>query len=368
MDRAPERERRPGAVLSAPWSGSVERLWFDAPLVLRGAESKHQSSSRGSNMSDILRFACGHCGKQLSAKPQHAGRSTRCPGCKRPVTVPHPESAPIQAGNLNVGDIFAFHENIGSPSNAAEPTEPAVDELTPMFQSNSTSVASNEMISRPPPTLAGQSRQFGGVPRTVILYGGTILAAAGAFLGWYFFAGTPAGSKKPVKLAKPASIDLVKGDFDATCLAYFKQQFPDSINVDATVKFYSSVHTQLSKLERTIEVAKRFTASEATLKMVNDANVEANSLKQLLKSDTFLLREGYKLSACRLVVAQRRFEHNKAAVNRANTPEKMKACSEAMKADEALVKLFQGTQNVLGNRMTEENLDTTAIRNTAGLD
>lgn len=347
-------------------------------------------------MSDILRFACGHCGKQLSAKPQHAGRSTRCPGCKRPVTVPHPESAPSQAGNPNVGDLFPFHENIGSPSGVAESTEPAIDELTPMFQSNSTSVASNEMISRPPPILAGLSRQFGGVPRTVILCGGTFLAAVGAFLGWYLFSGKqtvsipnaptsisteipgandmePVNDIKPVKLAKPASIDLVKGDFEATSLAYFKQQFPDSINVDATINFCSSVDTQNPRVMRMVLSTQELNANpnmslESKLTSAKKTTAAFNSLKQLLESDTFLLREGYKFSACRLVVARRRFAHNKDAVNRATTAAEMKAHTEAMKTGEALVKLFQDTQNVLGNRMTAENLDTTAIRNTAGLD
>lgn len=81
----------------------------------------------------------------------------------------------------------------------------------------------------------------------------------------------------------------------------------------------------------------------------------------------FLLREGYKFSSCRLAVAKRRFERSKDAVNGAATPDEMKTYTEVMKSAEMLVKRFEATQNILDNTMTKENLDTTAIRQTAGL-
>ena len=41
-------------------------------------------------MSELMRFECPQCGKSLSAKPQFAGRSTRCPKCQCLVQVPAP--------------------------------------------------------------------------------------------------------------------------------------------------------------------------------------------------------------------------------------------------------------------------------------
>lgn len=42
-------------------------------------------------MSELIRFECPQCRKSLSARPQHAGRSTKCPGCECLVKVPSPE-------------------------------------------------------------------------------------------------------------------------------------------------------------------------------------------------------------------------------------------------------------------------------------
>lgn len=39
-------------------------------------------------MAELIRFECPQCRKSLSAKPQHAGRSTKCPGCECLVKVP----------------------------------------------------------------------------------------------------------------------------------------------------------------------------------------------------------------------------------------------------------------------------------------
>ncbi len=141
-------------------------------------------------MSDILRFACGHCGKQLSVKPQHAGRSTRCPGCQHSVTVPHPDPAPSQPDNLNVLGVFAFHENAANASGVGKDTKSAFDAaalgaVQPV--SNPAVVSWDDVISRPPspPSLAQVPRQFGGVPRTAIIGGAALLVALGVFCGWY---------------------------------------------------------------------------------------------------------------------------------------------------------------------------------------
>lgn len=141
-------------------------------------------------MLDILRFACGHCGKQLSVKPQHAGRSTRCPGCQYPVTVPYPDPEPIQADNLNVLDVFPFQENTANASNVGEDTKSALDaEALDAVQpvSNPADVNSDDAISRlpSPPTVAKVLRRYGGLPRTAIISGGTLLVVLGVFFGWY---------------------------------------------------------------------------------------------------------------------------------------------------------------------------------------
>jgi tetratricopeptide (TPR) repeat protein len=40
-----------------------------------------------------FKFECPHCGKRLSAEPQHAGRTVPCPGCASPFSVPAPPPA-----------------------------------------------------------------------------------------------------------------------------------------------------------------------------------------------------------------------------------------------------------------------------------
>ena len=49
-------------------------------------------------MSELIRFECPQCRKILSAKPAHAGRSTKCPGCQCLLKVPSPASASDKGG------------------------------------------------------------------------------------------------------------------------------------------------------------------------------------------------------------------------------------------------------------------------------
>ena len=104
-------------------------------------------------MSDILRFNCGHCGKQLSARRHLAGRSTRCPGCQHRVTVPHPEPAPSQADNLKKSGAFEFFQNISSPSNDAEPAESAIAEPTIRVQGSAPAVELEDETPSPHQSL-----------------------------------------------------------------------------------------------------------------------------------------------------------------------------------------------------------------------
>src|SRR5262245_54366619 len=38
----------------------------------------------------MIAFSCAGCGMKFSVKDEFAGRSTRCPTCKQPLTVPSP--------------------------------------------------------------------------------------------------------------------------------------------------------------------------------------------------------------------------------------------------------------------------------------
>lgn len=354
-------------------------------------------------MSEILRFVCDHCGKQLSAKPQHAGRSTRCPGCQKPVTVPLPVPVPSHSEELDDNDIFRLLGGSTSSQEADAGTETETSNVTEPVQTDATSATSNEMQTEKSLAITGRFQRLAQLPRVIVVAGGLVLVALVGLVGWSLTKSartTPVAVDKqdddleavdqraaPVAVDKqnhnpPAavvekpraeSIDLLKGDIDETSIAYFKQQFPESVNVDGTVKFCSSVDTQGPRASRMLQGAQEDNANpnysfEFKAKATKEALAAAASFKQLLESDTFLLREGYKFSACRLVVTRRRFQASKDAFNRANTRAEMQANTEAMKTAEARVKVFEGTHNVLGNRMTQENLDTTAIRRTAGLD
>lgn len=70
-------------------------------------------------MSELIRFECPQCRKSLSAKPQHAGRSTKCPGCECLVKVPSPV--------VETEDFFQFLED-DKPATRPTPPNPR-DEL-----------------------------------------------------------------------------------------------------------------------------------------------------------------------------------------------------------------------------------------------
>src|SRR4051812_12853819 len=42
----------------------------------------------------MLRFTCSSCGMPVSAPVECAGRSTQCPRCRQPITVPRPPPPP----------------------------------------------------------------------------------------------------------------------------------------------------------------------------------------------------------------------------------------------------------------------------------
>lgn len=39
-----------------------------------------------------ISFACPHCSLKIKVKEEHAGKSTKCPACKKPITVPLPSA------------------------------------------------------------------------------------------------------------------------------------------------------------------------------------------------------------------------------------------------------------------------------------
>jgi hypothetical protein len=45
----------------------------------------------------MIRFACGACGKQMQAKAEYAGQTTRCPACQNAVVISDPDSATVDA-------------------------------------------------------------------------------------------------------------------------------------------------------------------------------------------------------------------------------------------------------------------------------
>jgi|GEM_PF-3522817 len=97
-------------------------------------------------MPDILRFNCGHCGKELSAKPQHIGRTTRCPGCGRPVTVLHPNPVPNQSKSLSEDEAFWSLEDADSPILTPPQNKPA-NERAGLFQELANDVENNEIAA-----------------------------------------------------------------------------------------------------------------------------------------------------------------------------------------------------------------------------
>jgi serine/threonine protein kinase len=51
----------------------------------------------------MIAFACAHCGMKLTVKPELAGRTGKCPACKRSLTVPLPEKTVVNIPTGQVG-------------------------------------------------------------------------------------------------------------------------------------------------------------------------------------------------------------------------------------------------------------------------
>jgi outer membrane protein assembly factor BamD (BamD/ComL family) len=65
-----------------------------------------------------FKFECPHCGKRLSAEPQHAGRTVPCPGCKAAFTVPVAPSEQSDPPDAEVDETTPPPENESSPENS----------------------------------------------------------------------------------------------------------------------------------------------------------------------------------------------------------------------------------------------------------
>jgi len=52
----------------------------------------------------MIKFHCVRCGKKIECPDSYAGRNSRCPACKEPITVP--ESVLIEDSNTTVSNIF----------------------------------------------------------------------------------------------------------------------------------------------------------------------------------------------------------------------------------------------------------------------
>ena len=58
----------------------------------------------------MISFSCSHCGMKLKVKPEFAGRSSRCPTCKRPLVVPQPgQAVAIAEGEID-GTSSSLHQ------------------------------------------------------------------------------------------------------------------------------------------------------------------------------------------------------------------------------------------------------------------
>lgn len=350
-------------------------------------------------MSEILRFVCGHCGKQLSAKPQHAGRSTRCPGCQKPVAVPLPAPVPSHSEELNDNDIFRLLGGSNSNQEADAGTETETANVTEPVQSDATSATSNEMQTEKSLAITGRFQRLAQLPRVIVVAGGILLVALVGLVGWSLTKSArttqvavdkqdddleavdqraaPVAVDKQndnppaavVEKPRAESIDLLKGDFDEVTTNYFKQKFPDSTNVEATLKLCLNVEALVRDADSATEEMKKYPkgSGESNAQGLRLVSVMTYLTKNLARDDPFLLREAFKLSACRVVVAQSRFEESKRASNLAKTAEELKVRTDTTKRDEAKITNIRASNRAIGNRMAAENLDTVEIERTAGL-
>src|SRR5271163_943334 len=54
----------------------------------------------------MISFSCSQCGMKIKVKPEFAGRSSKCPTCKKPLVVPAPDKtqAEVPAGQIDGTD------------------------------------------------------------------------------------------------------------------------------------------------------------------------------------------------------------------------------------------------------------------------
>src|SRR5208337_2490087 len=54
----------------------------------------------------MISFSCSHCGMKIKVKPEFAGRSSKCPTCKKPLVVPPLDKtqAEVRAGQIEGTD------------------------------------------------------------------------------------------------------------------------------------------------------------------------------------------------------------------------------------------------------------------------
>jgi hypothetical protein len=49
----------------------------------------------------MIAFFCSHCGMKLKVKLEFAGRSSKCPTCKKPLIVPLPDKTQADAAEAD---------------------------------------------------------------------------------------------------------------------------------------------------------------------------------------------------------------------------------------------------------------------------
>ena len=54
-----------------------------------------------------VEFKCDNCGKAIAASSEHAGKSTRCPGCQSPVVIPSPSNGQLLDDELATAETLA---------------------------------------------------------------------------------------------------------------------------------------------------------------------------------------------------------------------------------------------------------------------
>ena len=74
----------------------------------------------------MIAFSCSHCGMKLRVKAEFAGRSSRCPTCKRALTVPHPDKTEAGVPAAQIDGPPSSLDTVGLPGGVSvEPAKPA---------------------------------------------------------------------------------------------------------------------------------------------------------------------------------------------------------------------------------------------------